>query len=207
MQFGISVLWRVLLMYRDNHGLKGYPEDQLPRVDAAEKTWREYLLGQRPHPAAHELHVVHVDEINETSNRAAMPASINRYLMRTMDTDVAQGGGTAFVYAKLPRFILLGFTRLDHRNQWQGTKINANEGMMKPGRIVLPKSFGDYLFERAERMRKVYDSMSPRQLGKIDQAIIANADKLRHSDLIRAMARDVEMFGEVAFRKPRSEDT
>lgn len=200
MQFGVSVIWRVLLLYRDNYGLKGYPEDQLPRIEAAERTWREYLLGQRPHPGANELHLLPVDGIGDASHPEALPPSINRYFMRTIDTDVAHGGGTAFVYAKLPRFMLLGFTRLDQPKHWQGTKIHATEGMIEPRRFMLPKTFAKYINDRARRMDKIFASMSPRQLEKIDEALVANLDKLRDSDLVKAMERDVDMFGDAAFR-------
>jgi hypothetical protein len=207
MQFGVSVIWRVLGLYRDHFGLTGYPEDQLPRIEAAEKTWREYLLGQRPHPGVNELHLLPVDAIGDISWRDGVPPTINRYFMRMIDTDVVHGTSTSFVYVKLPRFFFLGFTLLDHPKRWVGTKVHATEGMIEPREFVIPKSFGDYVNEKARRIDKIYASMSPRQLEKIDESILANLDKLRGSDLIEAMARDVEMFGKAAFRRDKERKT
>ena len=131
---------------------------------------------------------------------------MNRYLLRTVDTDVAQGGGIAFVYAKLPRFAFLGFTRLDRPKHWQGTKVRAREGMLEPRRFVLPMQFGDYLGDRAKRMDTVQASISPRQRDLINETAIANADRLRGSDLLVAMQNDVELFGDKAFFENRVND-
>lgn len=201
MQFGLSVVWRVLRWYQMDFGLKGYPADQLPRVAAAERMWREYLLGQHRNPGSFQLHMLPVDGFESGTHLHRWPPTINRYFMRTMDTDVAHSSGTSFVYVKLPRFFFVGFTHLVKPHQWVGTRVHATEGLLEPRKFVLPNSFGDYIGERASRMQKIHASMSPRQRERIDETFRANVDKLVDSDLLKAMEQDVALFGDAAFYK------
>lgn len=203
LQFGASLVWRVLRLYQDRYGLANFPDDQLPRLVEAERVWREFLLARHRHPGKCEVHLLPVDGISSTSRPGIMPPTMNRYLMRTLDTDVAHGGSVVFVYAKLPRFIFVGFVRLDHPRQWIGTKVHATEGWIEPRKYVLPQTFGEYLNERAKRMQKIHAAISSRQRQKIDEHFRANVDKLVDSDLLLAMQRDVELFGDAAFSRER----
>jgi hypothetical protein len=201
-QFGASLVWRVLNLYQD-HGMPGFPEGEMPRVEAAERMWRDFLLGAHRNPEKFEIHLLPVDGLGHGGDVSMWPPTINRYMLRAVDTDVAHGGSTAFVYVKLPRFVFLGFTRLDHPKQWVGTKVHATEGMIEPRRFVLPIQFGEYLSDRAKRMDKVQTSISARQRERINESIAANVDKLAGSDLLTAMQQDVELFGDSAFLENR----
>lgn len=49
-------------------------------------------------------------------------------------------------------------------------------------------------------------SMSDRQKEIVNEATLANLERSRDSESIRAMARDVEMFGLAAFEEPPAEE-
>lgn len=203
MKFGISAVWRVLRYYIDEGHLGDYPPDQVRLLEDAEKTWRAFLLDQRPHPGACELHLLPLDGFTAMS-RHDFPPNMNRYLMRTVDLDVVYGGSTAYVFAKLARLLFLGFTRLDYPKQWVGTKISVNQGVIEPRTYTVPRPFGEYIKRQAERMLVLMQSMSVRQQERSDESFwTTDPDKLASSDLFRAMEHDVKMFGKAAFRKPR----
>jgi hypothetical protein len=50
-------------------------------------------------------------------------------------------------------------------------------------------------------MKSVIETISPAQKQKIADALLANPDRFLQSGLFRAMQRDVDMFGDEAFRK------
>jgi hypothetical protein len=203
MKFGISVVWRVLRYYTDEGHLGNYPAEQMVHVQEAETTWRTFLLDQRPHPGRFHLHLLPLDGFASVPGDN-VPPNMNRYVTRAVDFDVVDGGSTAYVYAKLGRLLFLGFTRLDHPSQWIGTRINSNQGIIEPRNYRVPHPFGEYMKEKAARMLAIMQSISPRQQEKIDETFWqTNPEKLANSDLFRAMAYDVEMFGAAAFRKPR----
>lgn len=207
LNFGISVAWRVLQEYKEEGHLKDDPADRIAKLEEASQVWRNVLLAQRPNPGKFELHMFPLDAI-ESADAPALPSNINRYLMRAVDTDVVHGENTVFVYAKLARFMFLGFARLDHRRDWVGSKVLATEGYIEPRKFVVPKAFWAYVTDRARRMEAVNAAISPRQRTKIDQSLRANIDKFTGSDLHRAMEEDVRMFGSSAFsqtKEPSSE--
>jgi hypothetical protein len=119
LHFCVSVSWRVLLFSRDEKAvMKNYPPDAITRCNEAELNWREFLLGQRPHPGPFQQHLLPLDGIAEISNRPDnLAPNLNRYFMRTIDMDILRGKNTNYVYAKLGRFVIVGFLledRPDH---------------------------------------------------------------------------------------------
>lgn len=199
-EFAVSLSWRVLRFYRDEDGLEDWAPEALARLDAAELVWRELLMGQRPHPGAYEQHVLPLDQIESASGELA--PNLNRYVMRAVDMDLVRGGSCVYTYAKLGRFIFLGFIHEPNPRHWRGTKIAANEGVIGPRDYVLPRPFGEYLNGQARRMAKLLASVSPAQKTKINEAFRQNVDRYMASDAYRAMLADFSMFGDDAFSKP-----
>lgn len=197
--FCTSLSWRVLRFYRDETGLKNWDEEALAHIDLAETTWRGLLLGKILHPGTYQQHMLPLDRIESTT--ANMAPNINRYLMRAIDMDICRGGKTIFTYAKLGRFIILGFVNEPNSHQWRGTKVHANEGIVEPRDYVLPKPFGDYLNYKAKRMAELLESVSSRQRGKIDATFRENAHRYVGSDAFHAMLADLSMFGDEALSK------
>lgn len=199
LHFCASLSWRILLLHLEEHPPKDWDKSDIELLSKAESVWREYLLGDRPHPGSFRQHLLPLDRIESTSG--SFVSNINRYLMRAIDTDICRGDSNIFTYVKLGRFIVLGFVREPNPNRWKGTKINANKGIVGPKEYVLPKPFGEYLNKKAQRMSELLNSVSDKQQAKIDSAFRKNIDNYIGSDAFQAMTADINMFGDEAFSK------
>lgn len=199
--FCASVSWRVLKHYQQERGFSDIRPLLLEQVHSAESTWRKFLLGELSHPGKHQLHLIPMDEIASTS--MDLPANINRYLLRAIHMDLCHGEDLMFTYAKMGRFIVLGFVHEPKPSRWKGTKVHINVGTVGPKTYVLPNAFGNYLMQKAQAVRKALDSINENQQEKIDRVFKANIDRYAKSDAYRAMSADVSMFGNKAFSKAK----
>lgn len=194
-----SLSWRVLKFYLEDDRLGDWDAQTLVRLSEADVAWRRVLMGAEPHAGRFEQHILPLDRISATSGR--LVPNINRYLMRAVHMDICRGSESIFTYTKLGRFIVLGFVHEPRREQWRGTKVNANQGWIEAKQYVLPKAFGDYLNEKAQSMNKRLAGMSDRQHTKVEETFRKNIDRYVESDAFQAMNADVEMFGNEAFSK------
>jgi hypothetical protein len=183
--------------------LDKYPPELVTQLDEVEQIWKDVLLDKKLHPGRFEQHLLSLDAI-EGHTVSDLPSNMNRYLMRTIDMDLVHGGGTGFVYSKLGRFIVLGLIKLEHPEQWIGSKVHATEGLLEPRKYTLPRLLIDYLVSKARRMAELKGKISERQRAKIDESFRQNIDKLVGTDLMRAMEEDVRLFGDATFADPDS---
>jgi hypothetical protein len=197
LHFCTSVSWRVLRYYIQNSHLNDLPREKLKMIEEADSTWKEFLLGRVKNPGKFQQHLLPVDQIS--SSTWSMAPNINRYLMRAIHMDFCQGNKSMFTYAKIGRFIIIGFVHEPNLNHWKGTKVHAHEGTVGPRQYVLPRAFGDYLNEKASSLRETLGSISEKQQQRIDTAFRANIENYISSDAFVAMNADVEMFGSQAF--------
>ena len=91
LHFCASLSWRVLIFYLYEIHLNDWDSESKTHVVKAEETWREFLLGSRPHPGVHQQHILPLDQIKSASGNLA--PNINRYLMRGIDMDLCRGEG------------------------------------------------------------------------------------------------------------------
>ena len=199
MHFCTSLSWRVLKFYLEEAHLNDWSTEALGYIEKAEKIWRELLLGERPHPEAFQQHLLPLDQLKSASGKLA--PSINRYLMRAVDMDLCRGEQIIFTYAKLGRFVVLGFVHEPNPKRWGGTKVNANQGIIHPQKFILPRPFWEYVNQKAKRMAELLNGVSDKQAGKIEGAFKKNIDRYIGSDEFRAMSADISMFGDSAFSK------
>ena len=197
MHFCTSVSWRVLQYFMTEGTPESHSDAETDQMALADQAWREVLLGHRKHAGKHEQHFLPVDEIVSFSGSFA--PNINRYLMRAVQMDLCAGRESLFTFAKLGRFIILGFVHEPTPRVWVGTKVHANEGTISPRNYTLPAGFGSYLNDKALQTAKSLSSMSDEQHNKVDGALRQNIEKFAESDLFRALRADVEMFGDDAF--------
>lgn len=206
--FCVSVSWRVLHLYRELTGLKNYTPEAIKTIDAAEARWKAFLLGQEPHPGSFEQHLLPFDGVKSMTSTSGVAPNLNRYLMRTTDMDLCRNEGlpirTIFVYAKLGRFVMVGFIREDKRGWWKGTKVHLRTGVIEPRTYSLPRSIFEYMNGKAHRVAELLASISPRQSEKIDEAFRKNKERYMGSDEFQALQNDVSMFGEAAFTRRRT---
>lgn len=203
LHFCTSVSWRVLRYHTDESGLTGYEPKALERIQQAESIWRQYLLGARPHPGPHQQHLLPMDQIESTGGSfgRSLAPNINRYLLRAIGMDLCRSGEEIFTFAKLGRFIILGFVHEPNPHHWRGTKVNANRGVIEPKDYTVPLAFGHYLNRKAHAAREALDAVSDRQYAKIEESFRVNIDRYIDSDSFTAMRADVERSGDDAFSK------
>jgi hypothetical protein len=165
-------------------------------MDSAEKRWRAFLVDDVPHPAQFEQHLVIWDHIERTTIRN-LPTNINRFMMGAVTLDIVGSSRSLMTFAKLGRFMIFGIIQ-NGPNRWEGTKIHVNDGVVRPGKFVLPTGLLDLFIEKATHAAAAMKHISERQQGKIEANVMANLDKFIESDHIRSMVADAELFGEKA---------
>jgi hypothetical protein len=199
LRFCVSVSWRVLQYFKEETSLKGYEPEAISCIIQAEATWKDFLLGQRPHPDVFQQHLLPFDAMASISSRRGdLSPNLNRYLMRSVDMDLCRGGNVNLIFSKLGRFGIIGFIREDRLSRWQGSKVHVKHGQIEPRTYTLPTEFFEYLNSKARREAELFSGISPRQLEKIDRTFRANVDKFVGSDACVAMQHDLRMFGDAA---------
>lgn len=133
-----------------------------------------------------------------------MPANINRYVSRSIEMDVARSNDAGFTFVKMGPFAVLGFFCLAKRREWSGGKIHVRQGTVGPTTYKLPIIFFDYLVRKAREYGAVMEKLSDHQRAVADKSteagIVKNKEKLVGSHWMRAMQRDVDQFGDEAFK-------
>jgi hypothetical protein len=205
LKFCASVSWRTLLKISEI-GLEDFSTHQKEAVVAALTVWSKYLLGELPNPGQFEQHILPLDAIVEASS-GAVPANINRYILRSVDLDAVRSESVAFVLTKMSKYVVLGFIDVKFPRQWQGTKISARQGIFGSGDFTIPVQFRDYLYGKAERYAETMQKISDRQHEKMDAAMWRDIDRVANSGSFKAMQHDVNLSGKSAFLIHRPKKT
>ena len=199
LKFSVSVSWRVLL-YHKIVGLTYLSPKQIELADKAFDLWRDFLKGNRPHPDRFEQHILPLDII-KNHNFPDLSPYINRYFLRGIDCDVIRSETTVMTYAKMCRVALFGFIQFDEKNKWKGTKVHVREGKLGAKDYHITENILRFLSERSNTILESMQKMSQKQADKIEASILNNVDRAANSEIVKAMARDVELFGDKAFGK------
>jgi hypothetical protein len=203
LKFCVSVSWRTWKFFELRDGNQDLsPTERLWGAEACER-WEEFLRGERPHPGQFEQHLLPLSPI-EGPISPDVPSNANRYLLRALHMDVGVSRRAGFTYTKFGRFALFGFIRKPPE-LWEGTKIHVRDGWVGPRRIVLPEYIRTYLFDKMRQYAGITGSMSEKQHGKVESAVLRNMDRFIESDTFRAMQHDEMLFGaEALIRKPKT---
>jgi hypothetical protein len=202
LKFCTSISWRVLnLFIEEDNFYQTAPEPVRDAARRAYTVWKEFLLDKRPHPERHEQHLLPLDTI-QSYKTPDIPTNINRYILRTVDIDVAWSSGKGkniFTYAKLGRFLIIGFINVDRPKEWGGTKMHVQHGVLGPRQYTWPEGFSEYFFAKARKLAGALAQISEKQQQKMDQSFRANMERGAASETLKAMDNDVWLFGKAAF--------
>jgi hypothetical protein len=197
LKFATSVSWRVFSWYR-NVDPTEYPPESQRLMGKAISTWKEFLLDRVRDTDPFDQHVLLFDTIESSQNISGLPSNMNRYLVRTLDVNLALSNEEpAFVYAKIGRLAILGFINCRYPMHWKGTKITSGTGIIG-GDVAVPEGFLNYLTERATKVAREYKGLSERQQSVIEESYRKNINKAVTSETFRALQEDVRLFGEEA---------
>lgn len=198
LKFCVSVSWRILLFAHEQNGMA-----HIARADEALETWRSFLRGECPHPAAFEQHCIPFGTV-DAADRSRLPANINRYLLRAIEFDIAHTDDVSFSYAKMGPVAILGFTELKNPKEWPSSKVHVRQGKIGDGRSRFPQALWRYWEDKAQRYGAISEEMSDRQQSIANQssarAIEKDKERLENSHWLKAMQQDVELFGDRAFQ-------
>jgi hypothetical protein len=194
-RFIASVAWRTLML----HGERGesfdfFSPEQKVLVPKALEHWRAFVHDEAGTPGIHEVHFSPMGMLADYQGDRTLPPNFNRYLMRTIEIDVAARPSEAFVYVKMGPAVALGFIQPPPSDTWAGTAVSLGDGQVG-GEMAAPIQFLDYLIERAEKVRALMRARSVRQIERVRESLLANPDRAAASETFRAMQADVERFG------------
>jgi hypothetical protein len=200
LKFAVSVSWRNLLYHRQHPELfAGHlSKIQLNLADRALDAWRQFLLGNREHPGQYEQHILPLDIIDNHTVPFLSPC-INRYFIRAIDMDLLRADDTVFTFTKMNRIAIFGFIEMKERNKWRGTKVHLKKGVVGTTNYFIPEYVLRYLSNRANEIAASFGRTSAKQSAKITESIMNDPVRAANSEVFRAMAQDVALFGDSAF--------
>lgn len=190
LKFCVSVTWRVLLRFRDMDPFEDYSSEDYDLLERAAAVWREYLRGRRPDLGAFRQHLFIVRGVSSAQRYVA--PNINRHVLRHITVDVVRGADQHIVFAKLPRFFIMGVLRDDRPGDWAGTEVLAGTGIV-PAYQCVPDGFYDYVNEKAERAAGLLASLSDRQKRKVLNDVEADRHRVDASDTVKALRLDIAL--------------
>lgn len=177
--------------------MKHCNDEQKALVVQALDRWKEVILGQTTDVGPFELHLVRMD-VMESATGSIWPANMNRYLARVVEMDVASSPSSVFVFVKLCKLVFVGFVQMKHPEEWINTRVETT-GIIEPGNFGLPTMFGTFLADHAKHMNDLQAQISKKQMARIQESLVADAERAANSGSFEAMTYDVAMFGPDAF--------
>jgi hypothetical protein len=81
---------------------------------------------------------------------------------------------------------------------WKETRVCMRDGVIG-GDVKIPGDIMDYMLDAARQLYELTGDLSAPQQAKISTTMRESLERASESDSMRAMAHDVEMFGESAF--------
>ena len=115
-------------MVIQENGLAHFPQHLAEAAHQAEHEWRQFLLGESPHPGPFEQHLIPLDAVANANQE--VPRTINRYLLRAIDVNAVSSEKQAVVWVKFPYFLLVGWIRVRVPKHWSGTnRVLKNAGL------------------------------------------------------------------------------
>lgn len=178
LKFCVSVSWRVLKYARGRNIGAQYSDEQNRLMDEADARWRAFLNDQVPHPARFEQQLIIFDFVKDTTI-ADLPNNFNRFMTGAVTLDIVGSERSLMTFAKMGRFMIFGIIQKGP-NRWEGTKIHVKDGILQPGKFIIPAGLLELFRDKANYSRVSMTQISDRQRAKIDKNIIENFKSFQH---------------------------
>jgi hypothetical protein len=210
-RFAVSLVWRwLIVLQKEGHlgNLKSLPI----QVDGAEQAWREFLLGRRPTPSPHCVHVLPLD-VPISGDLSDFSKHFGRYVLRGTGVATKAYGDCGYVIIKMPRLLVFGVVAAGaERRQWKCTQLHVDGGAWGVDIYELPGWVREFLKASAQAQQDAVDGLSDHQKrltnAAVMKAIEANPAAVAESGVMRAFESDLGMFGRAAFQRSiADEDT
>lgn len=194
LKFCVSLSWRTLHFATEQEGISTWSNSQQELIFNAEKTWRSFLLGKRPHPGDYEQHFIAAG-LPENVNGPNVPVNISMYLARAVGTDIFFSEDSkkfGFTYTKIGTYMVFGALKKPPE-KWLGTKVHVKHGTIKPRNLVIPDYIFKCIFDHARMVDASKAKLSSKENDKITKAILDNLDKFVDSGEFTAGLKDHNM--------------
>lgn len=201
-KFAASVSWRIGIFFKNMDWLSHLPRKLIESIDRALRTLNDFLLDNKPGPGQFEQHLLPLDAI-EYYKDTDVPANINRYLLRAVDINIGYTKTEIYTYGKICHILLIGFIKILHPEQWRGTRLEVDKGMVGGQKhYQLPVGLWEFMKDRARNAARAYASMTKRQKDRIAEDYRKkDLDEIVKSESFRALHQDVVLFGREAFKE------
>lgn len=200
--FCASITWRNIKHALKNKLTSHLNELQLSDIVDAEAHLRGFLLKERANPGRFEQHIYRFFPITGTVS-PNIPDNINRFLLRHIILDIAAGENFSCSLVKIGPVLIMGVIT-PPKEKLVSTRLHIKSGVIEPDFKDLPISVWHHLTQKAKDIKNKFSELSENQANLIDENVIRNIEKFRHSQQVEAMMYDVILFGEEAIvRHPK----
>lgn len=182
-KFCASQSWRTLTYIRSTNRDTPESDRSIILLDNAEKHLENYLLGRVDNLYQYEQHLYPLKSI-ESCNFSGMPTNINRYCLRIAAMDIVESSSEAFVYTKLPSFILLGCIKIEQIKKMRASRIALKNGKISQKKYFIPEDFSNYIAEKSRELIDLQKQIPENQRKNIEEYIIKNPKKATNSKTI-----------------------
>jgi hypothetical protein len=193
LKFCVSISWRVLLHAKLTNKLSKFPVEDLAAVDLALNRWKSFLLDEVANPGRHSLHLFPFIPIRHSAPHQ-VPVTFNRYLLRQIETGTVNTSHSAFSFAKIGPFVVLGFVRPPEK-LWRETTVHVNGGLFPLRRYVVPNEVLALLVGSAQTAAQLRGKISDNQKAKIAESVKAALQSGSAPGWLEAYQYDQELFG------------
>jgi hypothetical protein len=193
LKFCVSISWRVLLHAKLTDRLSKFPEEDLARVNLALNHWKAFLLDEVENPGPYSQQLYPIIPIRHDAPRDA-PESLNRYLLRHIEMGTCNTSHSAFTFAKMGPFVLVGHVRAPD-NLWRETIVHVKGGQFPLKRYVFPKEVLALLIGSAHEAAKLKYKISDTQRDKIERSLREALHSGSVLGWLEAYRHDQELFG------------
>lgn len=180
--FGVSLLWRVLVYFKDDGNIYKFKE----KLNEAEIEWRKYLYKKEGLKKYNSIHLMCNPDDIEISNA---PQNIYSYLLRDVDIEIGESDGKCFIYAKFARFIFIGVIKGIENSSFIETDIS--QSMNTNIQRINDSDLGGFIFNRAKNSKK-FEDLSKEQQEKNTQYFEKRIDKIKGNDYWDQFLKDIK---------------
>ncbi len=176
--FIVSVLWRVLKLFKDDGNNYNFKVD----LDKAELEWSKYLLFDMPIVNYDNFHLILINSdyfIEEKSDF---------YFSKAVDIEIAENENICFVYAKFSRFILIGEIIGLNENSFQYTNLAIQSDFNSENQMINELLIFEFLKNRVSNI-KGFDDLSEKQKVKNNEYYKNKLNSLSNTDYIRILKK------------------
>jgi hypothetical protein len=197
-RFCASISWRTLTYIRNKNPNDELNQERKVLLDTVQEHLKKYSLGEVDNLYQYEQHVFPLEKIKSTNT--ALPFSINRYFLRGIGMDIIGNNTDQYIFTKMPSFIFLGLIKAKNVKLIKSSKVAIKSGSLSPRKYMWPDGFAQYVFDQAEEIIGLHQSIPQKHLDSFDKYIRENPEKVIKSKQFQAFLDDYEMFGNDVFR-------